>query len=153
MVQDARYFKDLLLTIYPCKFPFALVIKDDRPKKRLGTYYGKTRRIVLHSGWADKYSPIETAIHEYAHHLHYTEFGKSKKKQAPHGKEYWQIYGQLIWRAKMKGIYDDPSLPVLNFGESGNESLLLGQLSTRLKEKGSKTIASIVAFIRRSLQP
>ena len=110
----ATYYHDLLVDIYPCKVPFTVVVKEDKPKRRLGTYYGSTRRIVLHMGWAHKYDPVEVAIHEYAHHLHDTEF-KSEKKQAPHGPEFWQIYGQLMGMAKAKGIIDKGPGPILGF--------------------------------------
>lgn len=112
---EAQYYKDLLLDIYPCKVPFTLVVIPDKPKKRLGTYYGSTKRIVLHTGWAPKYDTVEVAIHEYAHHLHDTEFSGSGKKQAPHGPEFWQIYGQLMNMAKIKGIIDKGPGPILEF--------------------------------------
>ena len=149
MEQDAKYYSDILLALYPCKVPFVLVVKDDRPKKRLGTYYGKTRRIVIHSGWSDKYNPVETAIHEYAHHLHYTEFKKSQKKQAPHGKEFWQIYGQLIWRAKMMNLYNDEKLPVIRFVATEDESQILKLLLLTIKVKGSRYLQSIKTSLER----
>lgn len=115
---NSEYYKALLTAIYPCKVPFTVVVKDDKPKKRLGTYYGKTHRIILHLGWASKYNPIEIAIHEYAHHINDTEFNSAKKKNAPHGKEFWQIYGQLMNRAKALGIYESESCPVLSFPDT-----------------------------------
>ena len=117
MIGNAKYYTDRLLAIYPCKVPFTLVVIPDKPKKRIGTYYGSTHRIVLHSGWEPKHDLVEVAIHEYAHHLHDTEFGSVEKKQPPHGKEFWQIYGQLVNRAKVLGIYEDKRLPVLEFPE------------------------------------
>ncbi len=117
MESEAQYYKEILLELYPCKVPFSVVVKNDKPKKRIGTYYSSSRRIVLHAGWQPKYDPIETAIHEYAHHLHDTEFSAREKKQAPHGKEFWQIYGQLVSRAKVLGLMPSPKSPVLDFPE------------------------------------
>lgn len=134
---DPLYYKNLLTTLYPCKVPFTVVIKEDKPKKRLGTYYGKTRRIIIHTGWAPKHDPVETAIHEYAHHLHYTEFEKAKKKNAPHGKEYWQIYGQLMNRAKILGLCDYELSPVILFPESSPTTGL-----TSIKKTSSKDVAN-----------
>ena len=58
---------------------------------------------------------FESAINEYAHHLHYTEFAKEAKKQDPHGPAFWQIYGQLVGRAKALGVYEDANLPIIVF--------------------------------------
>ena len=115
MGNEAGYYRDLLLALYPCKESFSLAVKTDKPKKRLGTYYSGKKRIIVHEGWSSKYDMIETAIHEYAHHIHYTEFDKVKKKQAPHGKEFWQIYGQLMNRARVLGICNDKRATVIDF--------------------------------------
>ena len=104
MTQEEQYYYNLLSSIYPCKVPFTICVKDDKPKTRLGTYWPSRKHILIHTGRRDKYDPVETAIHEYAHHIHYTEFDKKKKKQAPHGKEFWQIYGQLMNRANEMGL-------------------------------------------------
>ena len=113
MTQEDLYYSDLLLTIYPCKVPFTVGVKHDRPRSRIGTYYHDNKRIIIHTG--KSHDPVETAIHEYAHHIHYTEFEKEKKRQGPHGSEFWQIYGQLMNRAKVLGICDPKSDPVLVF--------------------------------------
>ena len=117
MDSEAKYYKEILLDLYPCKVPFSVVVRNDKPKRRIGTYYSNSKRIVLHTGWLPKYDPVETAIHEYAHHLHDTGFSAREKKQAPHGKEFWQIYGQLVNRAKMMGLMPNLKSPVLNFPE------------------------------------
>ena len=113
--KDPTYYHDILMAIYPCRVPFTLAVKDDKPKKRLGTYYSSKKRIIIHIGWGCKYDMVETAIHEYAHHIHYTEFDKGEKKQAPHGREFWQIYGQLMCKAKEMGICDDKRATVIEF--------------------------------------
>lgn len=148
---DAHQYKDMLLAIYPCKVPFTLALKDDKPKRRLGTYYGSSRRIILHTGWLAKYDMMEVAIHEYAHHLHDSEFGGKEKRQAPHGKEFWQIYGQLMCRAKELGLCDDGKSPVLVFPDRSvtlchTMQLLrrtprsrLTRLSSRTSERSSRT--------------
>jgi hypothetical protein len=114
---DPQYYKDLLLSIYPCKVPFSLAVKDDKPKRRLGTYYSANKRIILHCGKAVKDDPVETAIYEYAHHIHATEFDGDTRHQPPHGKEFWQIYGQLMCRARSLGFIRDTRDPVLVFRE------------------------------------
>ena len=140
MENDAKYYKDLLLTLYPCKVPFSLAIKTDKPKKRLGTYYSGKKRIIVHVGWSSKYDMVETAIHEYAHHIHYTEFDKAKKKQAPHGREFWQIYGQLMNRARVLGICNDKRASVIDFpGDAIPASFLVENVDETVKETPEAT--------------
>ena len=135
MDNEAEYYKELLLTLYPCKEPFSLAVKTDKPKKRLGTYYSGKKRIIVHVGWSSKYDMVETAIHEYAHHIHYTEFDKAKKKQAPHGREFWQIYGQLMNRARVLGICNDKRASVIDFpGDAIPASFLVENVDETVKE-------------------
>ena len=47
--------------------------------------------------------------------MHYTEFAKEAKQQDPHGPAFWQIYGQLVGRAKALGLYEDANLPIIVF--------------------------------------
>ena len=117
--KDAGYFKILLLSLYPCKLSFSVSIRHTKPKTRCGSYYIKRRLIIINDGWGDTKRCTEIAIHEYSHHLHYTEFGKKQRKQAPHGPEFWQIYGQLMARAKMMGYYEDEKQPVIDFPPAG----------------------------------
>ena len=145
MIKDAQYYTNLLLSIYSCKVPFSLEVVHTKPKKRLGAYYPKTARIKIFDGWGDVHNCDETAIHEYAHHLHYTEFGKRKKKQAPHGREYWQIYGQLVWRASHIGAFNDNRLPVIYF-DSMNETAGLQPPKKRDLIKRTRLIKLVAAF-------
>ena len=100
--KPASYFTDQLLSLYPGKTAFTLIVLHKKPKTKMGTYIWAKCKIRIYDGWGDTRVCLETAIHEYAHHLHYTEFGKQGKKQKPHGKEFWQIYGQLMALAKEK---------------------------------------------------
>jgi len=125
MTQEEQYYYNLLSSIYPCKVPFTICVKDDKPKTRLGTYWPSRKHILIHTGRRDKYDPVETAIHEYAHHIHYTEFDKEKKKQTPHGKEFWQIYGQLMNRANEMGLCKPERGVVLIFPKLDNKASLV----------------------------
>ena len=118
--KDASYYTAQLLLIYPCKVPFEIKIHHTKPKHRVGSYWPHNRHIVINDKpmYMDTQKCMEVAIHEYAHHLHYTEFKKEERRQAPHGQQFWMIYGQLMNRAKALGIYDSPVLPVLDFPDS-----------------------------------
>ena len=115
MDSKAESYKSFLQKIYLCKVPFSLEVRPTKPKKRLGTYYYRRRKIIIHEGWAETHDCHETAIHEYAHHIHATEFGMKERKQKPHGREFWMIYGQLLCRARQLGLFCDESLPAISF--------------------------------------
>ena len=51
MLPEEKYYKELLLSIYPCKVPVTVGVKKDKPKKRLGTYYPKTKRVIVDFGF------------------------------------------------------------------------------------------------------
>ncbi len=97
------------MDIYPCKHPFELLVIDKKPKTRLGVYIVTPRRIRIYSGWGHAHSLEETAIHEYAHHIHETEKRKTsdRRKERVHGPEFWRIYSALMASAISKGLFTD----------------------------------------------
>jgi hypothetical protein len=105
MEQPASYFKQYLLSIYKCKIDFEVFLTHRKPKTRMGTYSPSLKRIRIHDGWGDVDVCKEIAIHEYAHHLHLTEFNRNELGQRPHGHEFWQIYGILMNRAVEKHLF------------------------------------------------
>ena len=112
-----------------------LAVKTDKTKKRLGTYYSGKKRIIVHVGWSSKYDMVDTAIPEYEHHIHYTEFDKAKKKQAPHGKEFWQIYGQLMNKARIMGICNGSRATVIDFpGDAKPTSFFVEEIAEVINE-------------------
>ena len=103
----ATQLKWMLLKIYRPQVVFELRVTEQRPKSRMGYYVPAKRSITIHGGWGDVYSLEEIAIHEYAHHIHFTEHRRSGKKDAPHGPNYWRIYSALMAKAIEKGLYND----------------------------------------------
>ena len=83
--KPASYFTEQLLRIYHCKVPFELRILHTKPKGRCGSYWKHNRHILINDKFItlDTRRCLEVAIHEYAHHLHYTEFDKDEKKDGP----------------------------------------------------------------------
>lgn len=116
--QSGEFFKAFLLQIYPCKYPFDVSVIHTKPKTRMGTYNPRTCRIRINDGWGDTERCKEIAIHEYAHHIHFTEKGKTQRKEDPHGKQFWQIYGQLMFFAKQKGLYDSFDTLIIKMTEN-----------------------------------
>ena len=103
----ATQLKWMLLKIYRPQVAFELRVTTNRPKSRMGYYVPAKRSITIHSGWGDVHSLEEIAIHEYAHHIHFTEHRRSGKKDAPHGQSFWRIYSALMAKAIENGIYND----------------------------------------------
>ena len=89
-----QFFIDLLQKIYPCKQPFTLVLTHHRYKRSLGTYNTKNRHIRIHDKDCTFLDCCYTAIHEYAHHLMYTEFDGLERR--PHGREFVFVYDVLV---------------------------------------------------------
>ena len=49
MTQEEQYYHNLLSSIYPCKVPFTICVKNDKPKTRLGTYWPSRKHILIHT--------------------------------------------------------------------------------------------------------
>lgn len=103
----ATQLKWMLLKIYRPQVAFELRVTMQRPKSRMGYYVPAKRNITIHGGWGDVHSLEEIAIHEYAHHIHFTEHRRSGKKDTPHGQNFWRIYSALMAKAIEKGVYND----------------------------------------------
>ena len=99
--------KWMLLKLYRPQVAFELRVTTNRPKSRMGYYVPAKRSITIHGGWGDVHSLEEIAIHEYAHHIHFTEHRRSGKKDAPHGQSFWRIYSALMAKAIENGVYND----------------------------------------------
>ena len=103
----ATQLKWMLLKIYRPQVAFELRVTTNRPKSHMGYYVPAKRSLTIHGGWGDVHSLEEIAIHEYAHHIQFTEHRRSGKKDAPHGQNFWRIYSALVAKAIENGIYND----------------------------------------------
>lgn len=109
-MESAEYYKQFLLKIYRCKQPFEVVLRDRVTQKRLGSYAVNARRINIYyrtiklsagDKWGFPSSLEQVLIHEYAHHIHYTEQGRAGRV---HGAQFWCIYSALMARAIRLGL-------------------------------------------------
>ena len=79
-IKQAIRLKQFLLEIYPCKKDFELLVIDRKPKTRMGSYSCDEQRIIIYSQWSRDEITLEgIAIHEYAHHIHITEWWNCEK--------------------------------------------------------------------------
>ena len=106
-IKVATQLKWMLLKIYRPQIAFDLRVTMQRPKSRMGYYVPAKRSITIHGGWGDVHPLEEIAIHEYAHHIHFTEHRRSGKKDTTHGQNFWRIYSALMAKAIEKGLYND----------------------------------------------
>ena len=92
----ATQLKWMLMKIYRPQVAFDLRVTMQRPKSRMGYYVPAKRSITIHGGWGNVRPLEEIAIHEYAHHIHFTEHRCGGKKDSPHGQNFWRIYSALM---------------------------------------------------------
>lgn len=98
-----------MIFINACKEDFELLVIDKKPKTKMDSYGGK--QIRIYSQWSCAADLEEIAIHEYAHHIHATEWWRGEfkgKYDAMHGYNFWFIYNKLINLAFQKGYNMNP---------------------------------------------
>lgn len=98
-----------MIFINACKEDFELLVIDKKPKTKMDSYGGK--QIRIYSQWSCAADLEEIAIHEYAHHIHATEWWRGEfkgKYDAMYGYNFWFIYNKLINLAFQKGYNINP---------------------------------------------
>lgn len=84
---------------------FRVVFTGKKSKKANGLYYPDSREIIIHNhNFADDNQLLYTAIHEFAHHLHFTRSPVPVGSRA-HTIEFRNILHDLLERAEEMGIY------------------------------------------------
>ncbi len=106
MDQVSQYFKDFLQQVYECKVDYTVKATKRKTNLVAGCYFPSERRINIYNvGSRPLFLLQHTAIHELAHHIHHTEFNRTKSKERVHGKEFWNIVRVLEANAKKKALY------------------------------------------------
>lgn len=103
----STYLTNFLYEIYPCRYPFTLLVINKRPKTKMGCYIIDTKRIRIYAQYQDICPLEEIAIHEYAHHIHETELRKNsnRRQERAHGPEFWRIYTTLMCIAIQRNMF------------------------------------------------
>lgn len=87
---------------------FFLVFSGKSSKKANGVYHPDTREIVIHNrNFENDNALMYTAIHEFAHHVHFTTSAVPVGPRA-HTLEFRSILHGLLLRAERVGIYTNP---------------------------------------------
>ncbi len=97
--------KEALLEVEEPPEDFSVVLSGKESKKVNGLYKAEEREIVLHNRNFDNENLlIYTALHEYAHHLHFCSPDAPKSARS-HTRRFWSIFHSLLMRAEELGVY------------------------------------------------
>ncbi|MBN2509958.1 MAG: hypothetical protein JXB03_06765 [Spirochaetales bacterium] len=96
--------KKTLLEVHPSDEYFSVVFTGKKSRKVDGLYYPDKREILIHNKNMETEDEIlYTALHEYAHHLHFTGGGIPVSRRS-HTREFWNIFHKLLETAETKGL-------------------------------------------------
>lgn len=99
--------KEKLLQLDDTVDEFSVVFTGKASKKVNGLYTPETREILIHNkNFTEDNQILYTAIHEYAHHVHFTRAGKPVSNRA-HTVEFRSIFHELLAKAEKLGIYEN----------------------------------------------
>lgn len=97
--------KSILLKLDTPSEEFSVVFTGKKSGKVDGLYHPDTREILIHNkNHADDNALLYTAIHEFAHHVHYTRSGHAGPMRV-HNSMFWSIFHRLLNRAEELGLY------------------------------------------------
>jgi Zn-dependent peptidase ImmA (M78 family) len=99
--------KEKLLQLEPEVEEFKVIFSGKTSKKVHGLYHPDTREIIIHNRNFNGDSQLMyTAIHEFAHHIHFTTSDEPVSNRA-HTTAFRSIFHQLLQRAENMGLYEN----------------------------------------------
>ncbi|MDF1569402.1 MAG: hypothetical protein P1P77_15385 [Spirochaetaceae bacterium] len=97
--------KEMLVTLDNDVPDFAVIFTGKESKRVDGLYKHEKKEILIHNkNFADENELIYTAIHEFAHHVHFSRFPDEVTRRA-HTNRFWDIFHQLLSLAEERGLY------------------------------------------------
>jgi hypothetical protein len=161
---NAAQVKEQLLQIADTEEYFEVVLSGKSSKKVNGLYKPEERQIVLHNkNFSNENLLLYTAIHEYAHHLHFCSPDPPKSAHS-HTRRFWSILHDLLNRAEELGIYRNIFEQDQRFirlterirrefiGPHGALMKELGQVLQQAQELCEETGARFEDYVERVLQ-
>jgi len=155
--------KELLLRIRETAEPFQVILSGKKSRKVNGLYKPEERQIILHNrNFASESELVYTAIHEYAHHLHFTSEEPPRSARS-HTTRFWSLFHGLLAEAEGRGLYRSPFEELEDFRALSREikeniiarngSLMkeLGRLLARAEELCQQHHLSYADYIDRIL--
>jgi predicted ribosome quality control (RQC) complex YloA/Tae2 family protein len=99
--------KDKLLLLEPDVEEFSVIFSGKTSKKVHGLYHPDTREIIIHNrNFSDEAALMYTAIHEFAHHIHFTTSDTPVSNRA-HTTAFRSIFHELLQKAETMGVYEN----------------------------------------------
>jgi hypothetical protein len=100
--------KEQLLRLEDDVEEFFLIFSGKRSKKANGLYHPDTREIILHNkNFEGDSALMYTAVHEFAHHIHFTTSSVPVGPRA-HTVEFRSILHRLLDKAEKLAVYESP---------------------------------------------
>jgi len=100
--------KEILLSIEEPIEDVAVIFSGKTSKKVHGLYKPESREIIIHNrNFSEDHGLIYTAIHEYAHHIHFTYSDKPVSTRS-HTDQFHSILHSLLEKAEKNGFYTNP---------------------------------------------
>ena len=100
--------KEQLLRIEDDVEEFSLIFSGKSSRKANGVYHPEAREIIIHNrNFENDNALMYTAVHEFAHHVHFTTSAVPVGPRA-HTLEFRSILHRLLVRAEELGIYTNP---------------------------------------------
>jgi hypothetical protein len=107
MMMNQDQVKERLLQIFEPGEDFTLLFSGKESSKVNGLYKPESREIVIHNrNFEDDNSLLYTAIHEFAHHVHFCSPNPPKSSKS-HTKGFRKIFHDLLQEAERKGVYQN----------------------------------------------
>ena len=97
--------RELLLSLEKDVPEFSVTFTGKESKRVDGLYKPERREILIHNrNFSDENTLIYTAIHEFAHHVHFSRFPDEVTRRA-HTNRFWDFFHRLLSVAEERGIY------------------------------------------------
>ncbi len=97
--------KDILLELENNVPEFTVIFTGKESKRVDGLYKPESCEILIHNkNFQDDNALLYTAIHEYAHHVHFSRYPEEVTRRA-HTNRFWDLFHSLLSDAEDKGIY------------------------------------------------
>jgi len=142
---------------------FEIVYSGKASKKVDGLYKSASHEIILHTENFDNDDELMyTAIHEFAHHIHFTRSPLPISSRA-HTKDFWSLFHDLLIQAEQNGLYSSPFDTIQDFRAltrrireeflqvSGDLMKNLGKLLLEARDLCEKHHACFQDYLERAL--
>lgn len=99
--------KENLLKIRDDVTDFSVIFSGKTSRKIDGLYHTEKQEIIIHNkNFSNNNSLMYTAIHEFAHHIQFSE-NEDQKTNNSHNQLFWGIFHKLLRTAENCGVYEN----------------------------------------------